>query len=314
MNLRKVMIAAGAILTIGAATAFFALTGCTKDTNLENNKKAAAERATTSSTISLPLCREEIDKLAIEIGIAHNSIVFAMYGNPDIDAMNATELCHYVHGYLVENSDKMGLTMLTEYMNTIDTLAELDGVYSIIGDLIHDKGSEMLFIDGVNQELISNSMKEYYDFINTTLLESDTYDEFEEACMKHLDELCAATTTIEDYFYMRVGGCVTFASYCAWVTIFSGVDYNNTKGLFNSVANGIRQGFKAVKEFVADNIVRPIQDIVRADLAGGCIGGLGGLTGIGVGAAIAGGVTGGVAVGVFVGCWAVGAAAGSLFF
>lgn len=284
--------------------ASFMLTGCSKDGRQENMKTPDGS-GTTNYTI--PLDRSDIDVLAKEIGIAHNLVVFELYPDPDVAGMSATELCHYIHSYLVENIDSMELGMLHNYMRVVESLEDMMGeMYFQIGGLIQNEGSEWYLPDNIDKELIKHSMEDYYDFVNEAFLESDTYDEFEAACMNHLGELCDATSTINDYFYMSACGNITFASYCAWVTIFSGYK-NNAKG---KALEWLKKNYESAKEFVRDNIVKPLADIVRSDLLGGCIGGgvgLGGATG-----ALLAGASGLVGAGIFAGCWAVGAATGSI--
>ncbi|KWW28242.1 MAG: hypothetical protein AUK63_1982 [bacterium P3] len=267
-----------------------------------------------STTYSIPLNRDEIDILAKEIGIAHNCVVFSLYQNPDIEGMGATALCHYIHEFLVEKSAEMGLRMLPDYMSAADSLVEvMNEMYFNIGNLIENEGSEWHLPDNVDQALIMRSMEEYYNFVSEAFMRSDTYDEFEAACMNRLRELCSLTTTIDDYFYMSACGNITFASYCAWVTIFSGFNNTNTKGIFKDGLDYLRNKFKAVKEFVTEAIVKPIANIVRADFCGGAIGGSVGIGGAGIGVVIYG-VSGLGAMGIFAGCWAVGAAAGSIIY
>lgn len=284
------------------------LTGCAKDTRQYDNMNQADK---SSLTYTIPLNRDEIDILGKEIGIAHNSVLFALYQNPVIDSMDAASLCLYVHDFIVENGDAMGLKVLPQYMSAAENHRDLiDKLYSDIGALIENNDSLNLPVN-VDHDLINESMEGYYFFVAETFLKSNTYDEFETACMDRLKELCDSTSTTEDYFFMRVGGDITFASYCAWVTIFSGYN-NNTKGLFRDGMEFLRKEFNKVKEFVAEAIVKPIADIVRADFRGVFLGGLAGLGGAALGIVFGASNIG--AVGIFAGCCVVGAAVGSLVF
>ncbi len=284
------------------------VTGCAKDIRQDNNKNQADK---SSSTYIIPLNRDEIDVLAKEIGTAHNCVLFALYQNPIIDSMDAASLCRYVHNFLVNNSDAMGLKVLPMYMSAADNYGNLiDDLYSNIGALFEKNDSVLILPDNVDHDLIMESMDEYFNFVNETFLKSNSYDEFETACMERLKELCDSTFTTEDYFFMKVGGNITFASYCAWITIFSG--YNTTtKGLFRDGIEFLRKEFNKVKEFVAEAIVKPIADIVHADFRGGAIGGSATLV-PGCIVAGSGNIVGGV--GIFVGGWAVGAATGSIIY
>ena len=287
------------------AAASFMVGGCAKDTNQVNKKGVPeAEEATTEYKIHLD--KKDIDKLGREIGIAHNNLLFAMYNNSDIEGMNAKDLCFYVHDYLTANIDEMGFELLPDYFHQVNILG--DGVaemYSNIGTLIEGNGSEMILPEDADLEYIKNSMNEYYDFIYNTLLESNSYDEFENACMMRLKEMCDGTQSLNEYFYMCACGNVTFASFCAWASIYSGG--TDAKGL----CNWIKEKYQAVKEFVKEKIVDPIHDIVNADLCGGAIGCATGLA-IGAGVAFGTGQVYAPVVGIVAG-GVVGAATGSIY-
>lgn len=154
-------------------------------------------------------------------------------------------------------------------MRTADSIGEaMAEIYSSIGRLIENEGTDWYLPDNVDQELIIRTMEEYYAFVNEAFLESDTYDEFENACLDHLQALCDETKTINDYFYLNACGNITFASYCAWVSIFSG--YNtNAKGLLGDSREWLREKYQIVKGYVVEKIIKPIENIVSADLMGG---------------------------------------------
>ena len=291
-----------AVLVAGA---FLSLIGCSKVAN-EGNVNNSVDKVLSSYTIELD--KNEIDVLSREIGIAHNCVLFSLYRNSAIDGMNAMELCHYIHDYLVANSDAMGLVMLPDYMRAADSLGKvMDEIYSNIGRLIENEGTDWHLPDNVDQELIKRTMEDYYAFVNEVFLESNTYDEFENTCLNHLQALCDETETINDYFYLNACGNITFASYCAWVSLFSG--YNtNTK----DVRDWLRNKYEAVKEYVMEKFIKPIEEVVSADLKGGALGGAAGLSG-GAVCAILTGQAYAVPIGL-IGGIVVGAAAGSLFF
>ena len=105
------------------AAASFMVGGCAKDTNQVNKKGVPeAEEATTEYKINLD--KKDIDKLGREIGIAHNNILFAMYNNSEIEGMNATDLCFYVHDYLTANIDEMGFELLPDYFHQVKILGD----------------------------------------------------------------------------------------------------------------------------------------------------------------------------------------------
>lgn len=303
-NKIKFLLAAAVLV----AVAFISLMGCSKANEEIDNSSVGKD----SSSYTIELEKNEIDVLSREIGIAHNCVLFSLYRNPGIDGLSATELCHYIHDFLVANGDAMGLVMLPNYMRTADSIGEaMAEIYSSIGRLIENEGTDWYLPDNVDQELIIRTMEEYYAFVNEAFLESDTYDEFENACLDHLQALCDETKTINDYFYLNACGNITFASYCAWVSIFSG--YNtNAKGLLGDSREWLREKYQIVKGYVVEKIIKPIENIVSADLMGGAIGGTAGLLG-GAGVAFATGQAYAPLVGL-VGGFVVGAAAGSLFF
>lgn len=293
-----------AILVIATVVATsFALTGCTKDDNLKNKEMSDNK---TLSNYAIPLDKEEIDVLANEIGIAHNSVLFALYNRPDIDTMNATTLCNYVHNYLDSNINEMGLSLLPKYLMASDSIEEMKDVYSNIGQSIENGCLEWHLPDDVDQELIISSMDDYYIFVRETFLNSNTYDDFEATCMNRLSQLCDSTTTINDYFYMSVYGNVSFASFCAWVTIFSGIN-NDSK----SIVNNLRNAFNFIKERVT-NLINSVDNWVAADVWGAAWGGITGLV-IGAGIAIGTDLIYAPLVGISVGMTA-GAITGSIHY
>lgn len=284
------------------------LTGCAKDTSQDGNINLADKSL---STYEIPLTRSEIDTLAKEIGIAHNCVLFALYQDPTIDTLDATSLCSYVHDFIVENGDLMELKVLPLYMSAAQNYNNLiTELYSDLGASIENNDSVFEFPNNVNHNLIMESMNEYYEFIAETFQTSSSYDVFEAVCMERLNELCDSTSTMEEYFFMRAGGNITFASYCAWVSIFSGYTYN-AKGALRDGIEYLRREFNKVKDFVEQAVI-PIAEIVRADLKGGLWGG--GVGFVGFSSAMVLGASGLVGVGIFAGCWVVGAAVGSLSF
>ncbi|MBP9991466.1 MAG: hypothetical protein KBT27_04805 [Prevotellaceae bacterium] len=274
----------------------------------KEDERCVNQESKTSATFTIPLDRGEIDVLTKEIGIAHNYTVFALYNSPDVEGMNASDLCQYIHNFFIDNGEDMGLKMLPDCMSAIDDVGDKDELYACIGEMIENGNMEWDFPDAVDAELIMNSVEEYYDFVEDAFLNSDTYDEFETACLDRLKELCESTTTIEDYFYMSAGCNITLSSFCAWVAVFSGFD--NSKGLLKDAVEFLRNGFKAIKKAVSE-MLEPLRNIVHADLEGGFWGGSVGLFGSAAAAVVS---SGGVAIGVFAGCWCVGATVSSIVY
>ena len=295
------------ISTFVAIVSFF--TGCAKDSH-QDNSICQADKSLYSNTI--PLNKDEIDILSREIGIAHNCVLFALYQNPIIEEMDAASLCSYIHEFIVENGDSMRLNVLPNYLSKVisdDLSIEINEIYTQIADSIENNDTSLSFPENVDNNLITESIQQYNVFVSETFLNSNSYDEFETACMEHLDELCESTSTTEDYFFMRAGGNITFSSYCAWVTIHSGC-FNYNKNFFDDATNFLSNKFKNIKQSVIDNFVKPIAEIVSADFRGGAIGGSATLI---PGCMVASSnIPAGV--GIIVGGWAVGAATGSIIY
>lgn len=251
------------VSTIVAVT--FSLTGCSKDINIDSRKNTTVNM---SSIYTISMDKSEIDSIAREIGIAHNYELFTLYKNANIAEMSVTELCEYVNSRLIEDNNKMGLETLPGYIKIADSMDVMEDVFFYTGELINNKDSVYNIPRRVDQALIMQTMEEYYNFVKNTFLGSDTYDEFESACMNRLQELCDSTSTIDNYYYMSVCGNLTFSSFCAWATIFSGVD-NDAK----SVGEKIRDAYNAIKAGVL-NTVESVKNWVTADVRGGFWGGI----------------------------------------
>ena len=84
------MFAVGAILFVA----------CQKE-----DERCVNQESKTSATFTIPLDRGEIDVLTKEIGIAHNYTVFALYNSPDVEGMNASDLCQYIHNFFIDNGE-----------------------------------------------------------------------------------------------------------------------------------------------------------------------------------------------------------------
>ncbi|MDY5969588.1 MAG: hypothetical protein SPJ13_06215 [Bacteroidales bacterium] len=262
-SLKKHSVAELSFVSVAILFAMFVFSACSKDFNeTGNNSKVIGG----TPTYSIPLQKGEIDMLAEEIDTAHNYEVFALYNNSEVINLNASNLCDYVENHLRSNIDYMGLKLLPAYIKEANNIGLVGEICSNIGGMIAN-GDSVEFPNNVDEYLITHSMNEYYGFVRDAFLKSNTYDEFDSVCKSRLRELCDSTSTIADYFYMSVGGNITFASFCAWVTIFSGID--NTSKTFK---DALRNAYSYVKEKVT-NALDTLGNWVAADVAGGVIGG-----------------------------------------